>query len=94
MKVAFQDAAESDLEGIGDHIAERDPIRAISFVNDIRAHANRIGDFPESCPIMRRFGAHEIRRCVHGSYLIFYRIARARVEILQVIHGARRLQSK
>ena len=46
MKVVFQGAAEFDLEKIGDHIAERDPIRAISFVNEIRIHAQRIGDFP------------------------------------------------
>ena len=89
MKVVFKNTATNDLEQIVDYIADYNPARAASLVQELRVRALKIGDFPQAYPVIGRFGARELRRCVHGNYLIFYRIARGRVEILQVVHGAR-----
>lgn len=88
MKVVFKRCALDDIQSIGDYIAEDSPARSMSFVDEIRRFAMRIGDFPESYPVIKKFGVRQIRRCVFGNYLIFYRISRSRVEVLQVVHGA------
>lgn len=84
----FTAEAEADLERIGDHIASDSPQRAASFVRELREHAARIGAAPESYPLVPRFEAAGIRRCVHGNYLIFFRTGRDVVEIIHVLHGA------
>ncbi|WP_258889806.1 type II toxin-antitoxin system RelE/ParE family toxin [Sphingomonas sp. SUN019] len=38
---------------------------------------------------MRRYEHQGIRRCLHGKYLIFYRIEDDAVAILHVLHGSR-----
>ena len=88
MRVVFKNSAIADIEAIGDYVKLYNPMRAPSIVEEIRQHAIKIGDFPELYPVVSRFGARHIRRCVHSNYLIFYRIARNRVEVLQVLHGA------
>ncbi|WP_353682281.1 type II toxin-antitoxin system RelE/ParE family toxin [Mesorhizobium sp.] len=43
---------------------------------------------PERYPLLQRHRSSGVRRRVHGSYLIFYRITTDAVEILHVLHGA------
>jgi toxin ParE1/3/4 len=89
MRVKFTDQAETNLEEIGDFIALENPERAASFVEDLRQHALNIGDFPEAYPIVSRHRAKAVRRCVHGDYLIFYRISGNQIDVLHIFHGAR-----
>ena len=35
MKLIFTDAAREDLKAIGDHIADDNPLRALSFVEEL-----------------------------------------------------------
>jgi toxin ParE1/3/4 len=91
MKVVFKNTAIADLEDIVDHISKDSIGAALNLLSEIRENATRIGDFPEAYPVVNRFGGRELRRRVFGNYLIFYRISRGRVEILQVIHGARNI---
>ncbi|MDF2619642.1 MAG: type toxin-antitoxin system RelE/ParE family toxin [Xanthobacteraceae bacterium] len=88
MIVVFTAQAETALERIGDHIAADNPRRALSFIRELREHAARIGAAPESYPLVPRFEAVGICRCVHGNYLIFFRVGRDVVEIIHVLHGA------
>ena len=37
---------------------------------------------------MPRYEHWGIRRCVHGNYLIFYRVREDAVDIVHVLHGA------
>lgn len=88
MIVEFSDEAESDLEQIADHIAQDNPRRALSFVQELRGKAEALAATPLAFPLVSRYESHGIRRRVHGNYLIFYRSDESRVVILHVLNGA------
>ena len=89
MKVAITANAEADLEAIGDWTARDNPRRAVSFIEELRAICIRLAETPKAYPVVMRRGSVEIHRRLHRDYLIFYRIAPARIEILHVLHGTR-----
>lgn len=80
--------AESDLERIGDAIAEDSPLRAISFVRELRERCEALVRMPKAFPLVPRYEHSGVRRRVHGNYLIFYRVGAEAVEVLRVLHGA------
>jgi plasmid stabilization system protein ParE len=86
--IVFADAAEQDFEAIGDYIALQNPGRAVTFVLELRERCMSIAEMPKRFPLLQSNRSAGIRRCVHGSYLIFYRIESERIEILHVLHGA------
>lgn len=89
MKVVLSAEALDDLEQIGDYIAGDSPVRARTFVAELVAAARKIGEIPQGFPFVPRFEGHRVRRRVHRSYLIFYRIEDDHVSILHILHGAR-----
>lgn len=89
MRVEFAPAASRELESIGDYIARENPRRAVAFVEELEASAVEIGANPKAYALVPRYEAHGIRRRLHGSYLIFFRIEPDRVTILHILHGAR-----
>lgn len=88
MKVQITAEAEADLEAIGDYIARDNPARALSFVRELYQVCRDIADLPQVWPLVPRYEHHEIRRRVHGRYLIFYRIDADRIIILHILNGA------
>ncbi|MDX0415069.1 type II toxin-antitoxin system mRNA interferase toxin, RelE/StbE family [Sinorhizobium medicae] len=88
MIVEFSDEAESDLEQIADYIAKDNPRHALSFVQELRAKCERLGDTPKGFPLVPRYEQYGIRRRVHSSYLIFYRVEGEQIVIVHVLHGA------
>ena len=88
MIVEFTAVAEADLEEIGDFIARDNPVRAVSFVQEIARACRDLADMPEAWPVVPRYEQHGIRRRVHGRYLIFYRIAAERITVLHILNGA------
>lgn len=88
MIVELTDAAEADLESIGDYIARDNPVRASSFVLEMYRSCFDIADMPEAWPVVPRYEHHGIRRRVHGRYLIFYRVGDGRIIILHILNGA------
>lgn len=88
MIVVLTAEAEADLERIGDYIARDDPRRAASFVAELIDRCERLAATPDAYPLVPRYTAGGIRRRVHGKYLIFYRVASERIEILHVLNGA------
>jgi toxin ParE1/3/4 len=91
MSVIFSPEAEADLQQIGDYIAEDNPRRAASFVQELVEHAVRIMDAPLAHP-RRDDLAPGLLMAVHRSYLILFRIEAKRVEIARIVHGARDLK--
>lgn len=89
MKLLLAEPAESDLEAIGDWIARDNPVRALTFLAELRAACAVIGALPEACPLVPRYEHHGIRRKIHGDYLIFYRVGEDAVTIIHILHGAR-----
>ena len=88
MIVEFTAAALADLQSIGDYIAQDNPSRAVSFVQDLSRSCMDIGDMPLAWPIVPRYEHLGIRRRVHGRYLIFYSVAAGRITIIHVFNGA------
>lgn len=80
--------AEADLERIGDHIARDNPQRALSFLLELRERTERLLDMPWAYSLVPRYEHAGVRRCVHGNYLIFYRIGPHAIEVLHILNGA------
>ncbi|RWN26163.1 type II toxin-antitoxin system RelE/ParE family toxin [Mesorhizobium sp.] len=81
-------AAENDLIEIWFGIATDIPLAADRFLDAIAARILRLASFPESGPKRLDIGA-EVRALTIGNYLVLYRLAEQRVEVVRVVHGAR-----
>lgn len=46
----FRPAAEEDLESIADYIAEDNPSRAVTFVQELREKCRMLAEMPKSAP--------------------------------------------
>jgi plasmid stabilization system protein ParE len=88
MNVVLADAAATDLERIGDNLAQASPARALEFIRELRACCEGLADMPERFQLVPRYERLGVRRRVHGDYLIFYRIGSEAVEVLHILHGA------
>lgn len=93
MKVRLTSAAESDLEAIGDWIAQDNPSRALTFVTELRHACKTLAQLPEGYALVPRHEHSGVRRRVYGNYLIFYRIDADDIAVLHVLHGARDYES-
>lgn len=88
MTVYFSAEAERDIETIGDYIARDDPARAMSFLGELRVRCLGLATMPRRFPLVSRYEASGVRRCVHGAYLIFYKESDEGIVILHILHGA------
>lgn len=89
MKAVLTSEAKNDLERICDYIAQDNPARADSFVDELIGKIRLIAETPQGFPLVPRYAHLGIRRRVYGAYLIFYRVEADRVSILHILHGAR-----
>ena len=89
MRVDLSETALDDLSGIGAFIGETNPLRAETFVEEIRERCLGLGSMPRAFPLVPRHEGTGVRRCPFRAYLIFYRIRTDVVEILRVVHGSR-----
>jgi toxin ParE1/3/4 len=89
-KLLLQPAAKSDLSEIRRYFARRNPVRAKSFVEEIREHCGRLAKRPRLHVIVEQI-APDIRKAAHGAYLIFYTEIDGGILVLRVLHGAREL---
>ena len=88
MRVVISEVAWADLFHIGINIKKHSLARANIFLDELYSRCQNLGAMPRACPLVGGYEEHGIRRCVHGSYLIFYRVSAGAVEILHVLHGA------
>jgi toxin ParE1/3/4 len=90
MRLVVSDAAERDLEEIGDYIAVENPAAARRVVRELRERCALLLDFPRAAPA--RFDVAEgLFIASSGNYRIAYRILGDIVRIERVLHGARDL---
>lgn len=87
MILEFSSEAERDLEQIADYLAEHNPLRALSFIRELRGKCEDLVDRPDSLALVPLYEHHHIRRHVHGNYLIFYRVETGKVIIIHILHG-------
>ena len=86
----FTPQAEIDLEEIGDYIALDNPKRAVTFIQEVRQHCERIASRPLGYMARPDLG-DAIRTCAHGNYLIVFEPYQDGALILRVLHSARNL---
>lgn len=94
MKVIISPTARASLIEIGDFIARDSTTQARHFTAALRAKALAIGKAPTLFPLAPQFADRGIRRCVFGNYLIFYRIDRRHVTILDILNAARDIEAR
>jgi toxin ParE1/3/4 len=88
MRVVISEAAWADLLNIAINIKKHNAARASTFLDELYSRCQNLGVMPRAHQLIGGFEEVGIRRCVHGKYLIFYRIRAETVEILHVLHGA------
>ena len=89
MKVRLTARAESDLQTIARWIAFDNPEAARTFALQLRRKCAALSRSPKRFPIVREVERRDLRKRVHGRYLIFYTILDDRVEVVRIVHGAR-----
>jgi toxin ParE1/3/4 len=90
MRVEFSAFVEGDLMVIADYIAADNPVRAISFVKEIRAQCRKLGEEPLLYRLRPEI-APDARLVAHQRYVILFRIMGAVVRVERIVHGARDL---
>ena len=81
-------AVEDDLADIWLSVAKDSPRAADHFLDAIAERILQVAVFPESGPRRPGIGA-DTRALTIGNYLILYRLAEERIEVVRVVHGAR-----
>jgi toxin ParE1/3/4 len=90
MRFRFSRQAEIDIEEIGDFIARDNPVRAVTYIQELRIRCRKLADFPAAAPARTPLG-DSVRVVVFGRYLILYVVHQDLLEIRRVVHGARNL---
>ena len=93
MKVVNTAAAKADLLAIRRTIETDNPTRAVSFVEELLDRCLALAYTPRAYPLVPRYERFGIRRCVHGNYLIFFRLQPEQIEIIHVLQGARDIEA-
>lgn len=88
MNVFITGEAREDLDRIAAYIAQDNPARAVSFIQELLEGCRSLSAMPHAFPLVPRYGASGIRRRKHGNYLIFYRAASGRIDILHILNAA------
>jgi len=90
MRIEFSESIETDLEAIAEYIARDNPRRAVTFLQDIRAELQRIGDGPLRYQLRPELG-DDARLGVVGRYVILFRVAQDVVYVERIVQGNRQL---
>jgi toxin ParE1/3/4 len=90
MLVELSSFIESDLEAIADYIAQDNPMRAVSFIREIREELRLVGQNPMLYQLRPEIG-EDARLAVVGRYVILFHIVDEVVKIERVIFGGRDL---
>jgi toxin ParE1/3/4 len=89
MKLIWSRAASRELETIGDYIRRQSPAAAKRTLAEIAHQVDMLTRFPEMGRIGRILDTREL--VISGTpYIVPYRIRNSVIEVLSVIHGARR----
>lgn len=84
MKVTLSSRARHNLEGIRNYIEQDNPVRAISFVDELRDIMKRLTDMPRAFPLVPRYEHHGIRRRSYKRYEILYSVEISSASLLQL----------
>lgn len=92
MKVIIAREAIEDLVTIGEYIAQSNPARSDSFVEELYEKCFALSETPHAFERVTHRTDRELRRRPYGRYLILYEICESRIEVLRILHGAQDYQ--
>jgi toxin ParE1/3/4 len=92
LPVEISAEAERDLEQITDYIARDNPAAAEAWVTKLIAAARAAGTNPRAGRIVPEWRDPDVREVFLRTYRIIYRVESARIVVLTVFEGRRRLQ--
>lgn len=87
-RLVFSDRTEADLEDIGDYIARDNPLRAISYLRELRKACRELAAVPMHYPVLEGYEVQSLRRRVYGNYLIIYQANEDAILIVRILHSA------
>lgn len=90
MRLELSRFVESDLDDIADYIAQDNPRRAITFIQEIQAKFHEIRHNPLLYQLRPEIG-EGARMTTLGNYVILFRVTGASVRIERVLYGGRDL---
>lgn len=91
MNLRISPRAVADLEAIALYVATDNPRAALALIEAIERRLRQLCEHPYS-GLLREDIAPGVRHLVAGRYLAFYRVTPETVEVLRILHGARRDQ--
>lgn len=93
-RVYWTIGALRDLESTAEYIARDAPIYAISFVERVLEHTEKLSEFSNIGRIVPEFGEKNLRELIFQNYRIVYRILESKVNIICFCHGSMDLANK
>lgn len=91
MKVHWTDAAAAHLTAIHDYIAHDSELFAKRTVDRLTARSKQFAQFPRSGRMVPEYQDPDVREVIEGAYRIIYRILPKQIDVVAVIHAARRM---
>ena len=91
MQVVWSEVALAQLAAIYEYIAQTSPFYAERVVDRIWRRGRQLTEFPDSGREVPEYQRPDIREIIQSSYRVIYRRTSERVEVIAVVHGARRL---
>lgn len=89
-RVVWTRPARDDLREIRSYIAQDSERYARVVAARLVAAVRRLREYPLSGRVVPELGRPTVREVIEGSYRIVYRVTPDAVQILAVVHGARR----
>ncbi len=91
MIVHWTEAALSDLRAVEAYIARHSAQYARGMIERIFARSERLVAQPQLGPVVPEYDDEALRELFEDPYRIVYRVLEAQVDIVAVVHAARRL---
>ena len=89
LPIEFSGKAQADLEDIAAFLHGTGSRSALDFLDELEASIASLSDYPERFSVVPELASRGLRRCVCGSYVIFYLVQSDTVLIVRVLHGER-----
>jgi toxin ParE1/3/4 len=91
MNVHWTESALADLRAIETYVARHSPQYTQSLVQRLFDRSGQLADQPRLGAMVPEHEEETLRELIEDSYRIIYRILEQQIDIVAVVHGARRL---
>ena len=91
MKVHWTNTALNNLRAIHEYTAQNSKIYADRLIDRLTQRSEQIGLFPRSGRMVPEYRRDDIREVIERPYRIIYRLKENQIDVLAVVHGARRM---